>query len=141
MSYLVKDYMSKEVPTVDEHTLIPEAAQAISKPGILIVLRKGKPIGIVTEYDFVKKILAPEVDPKHISVGEIMSTPIVSIDPDENLIKAPEVMQKKNIRRLPVIKDGIIYGVITVQTIAIECRKYVDQSVKDIMKWIPFFYL
>lgn len=141
MSYRVKDYMSKEVPTVDEHTLIPEAAQAISEPGFLIVLRKGKPIGIVTEYDFVKKVLAPEVDPKHISVGEIMSSPIVSIDPDEDLFKAPEVMQEKNIRRLPVIKDGIIYGVITVQNIAMECRKYLDQSVKDIMKWSPFFYL
>jgi CBS domain-containing protein len=47
----LKDYMSKGVPTVDEHTLIPEAAQAISESSFLIVLRKGKPIGIVTEYD------------------------------------------------------------------------------------------
>jgi len=46
-----------------------------------------------------------------------MSSPIITIDPDEDLLKASELMKKHNIRRLPVVKDGIIYGVLTTRDV------------------------
>lgn len=141
MSFSVKDYMSKEVPTVDNVVSVTEAAKTMSESGkgFLIVLKAGHPTGIVTENDFVNKIIASELDPAKVSVGEIMSSPLISIDPDENLLKASEVMHEHNIRRLPVLKNGIIYGVISSKDIAEHCGAYVDQSIKDLIKWASLF--
>ena len=68
-------------------------------------------------------------------VADVMSTPLVTVDPDEDLIKASEMMAKQNVPRLAVVKSGIIYGVITTRDIAQRCGDYVDKSVKDILRW------
>lgn len=137
MSFYVKDYMSKEVPTIEDRVSVTEAAKTISESGkgFLLVLKAGRPTGIVTVRDFVNKVIARELDPAKVSVGEIMSSPLLSIDPDEDLIKASEVMQEHDVRQLPVIKDGIIYGVLTARNIANQCRVYVDRSIREIVKW------
>jgi len=141
MPYLVKDYMNKDVPTADENTTAKEAAKIMneSSRGYLIILRDCRPAGIVTEHDFLSKVIVSELNPSKVTVGEIMSSPIITIDPDEDLLNASELMQKNNIRRLPVVKDGIIYGVVTAREIAQRCSEYVNTSIKDIMRWsLPF---
>lgn len=123
MSYAVKDYMSKDVPTVGDRFSATEAAKKIKEvsEGFLIVLKEGQPVGIITEEDFVEKIVAAEKDPAKTKVSEIMSSPLITIGPDEDLLKASALMQEHNIRRIPVVKNGIIYGVITVKEIAQRC--------------------
>jgi CBS domain-containing protein len=141
MPYLVKDFMNTDVPTVDEHTSVIEAAKIIDKSssGFILILRDCRPTGMVTEHDFVSKVIVGELNPSKITVGEIMSYPLITIDPDEDLLKAADLMQKHNIRRLPVVKEGIIYGVITAREIAQRCSEYVNTSIKDIMRWsLPF---
>ena len=141
MAYLVKHYMSKDVPTIDDHSSGTEAAKAMVKAGrgFLVVLAAGRPTGIITENDFVKKVIAGEKDPQKVTVAEIMSSPLITVDPDEDLLKASEIMQKHDIRRLPVMKDGIIYGVITARDISQKCGEYVDRSLRDVMRWtVPF---
>jgi CBS domain-containing protein len=143
MPNLVKDYMDKEVPTIEESQLSTEAAKTMMKlgRGFLIVLQNGQLSGIVTERDFVNKIIAAERDPRNVKVGDIMSFPLMTIDPDEDIFKASEMMQKHDIRRLPVTRGGIIYGVITARDIAHRAGEYVEREVKDILKWsIPFRY-
>lgn len=137
MSFNVKDYMSKEFLTIEDRVSVTEAAKTISESGkgFLIVLKAGRPTGIVTLRDFVDKVIARELDPTKVSVGEIMSSPLISIDPDEDLLQASEVMQEHNVRQLPVIKDGIIYGVLTTRGVANQCRVYVDRSIREIVKW------
>jgi CBS domain-containing protein len=143
MPNLVKDYMDKEVPTIEESQLSTEAAKTMMKlgRGFLIVLQNGQLSGIVTERDFVNKIIAAERDPRNVKVGDIMSFPLMTIDPDEDIFKASEMMQKHDIRRLPVTRGGIIYGVITARDIAHRAGEYVEREVKDILKWsLPFRY-
>ena len=137
MSYIVKDYMEKEFPIVGIGVSISETAKIISaaKKGYAIVIEDGKPIGIVTEWDLVSKILATEKDPKLVNLKSLMSSPLVIIEPEEDLIKAAEIMQKNNVRTLPVVTSGIIYGVITDENIARQCGEYVNKSVKDILRW------
>lgn len=137
MSYYVKDYMDKEFPTIDLDALVVDAAKILDKEkkGYVIALEKGKPYGIVTEWDMVSKVLAAEKDPKKLTVKQIASTPLVTIDPDMDLLKASELMQKKNIKRIPVVKASVIYGVITATNIAQKCGEYVNKSVKDILRW------
>ena len=143
MPNLVKDYMDKEVPTTEESQLSTEAAKTMMKSGkgFLIVLQNGQLTGIVTEKDFVNKIVAAERDPLNVKVRDIMSFPLITIDPDEDLLRASEMMQKHDVRRLPVTRGGIIYGVITARDIARQAGEYVEREVKDILRWsIPFRY-
>ena len=129
--------MDKEFPIVGIGVSISEAARAISegKKGFAIVLDNAKPIGIITEWDLVSKVLAVEKDPKLVQVKSVMSSPLITIDPKEDLIKAAEIMQKNGIKTLPVVTSGIIYGVLTDENIARQCGDYVNKSVKDIMRW------
>jgi len=141
MSYVVKDYMLKDFPKVEDKVASIDAARIMiaSSRGFLIVLREGRPAGIVTEHDFVEKIITREQDPVKVLIGEIMSSPLITIDPDEDLLKASELMQKHKIRRLPVVKGGIIYGVLTVREISQRVGEYVDRSIRDIMRWASPF--
>jgi len=143
MSYLVKHYMRKEVPTINERTSVIDAAKTMMKSGrgFLVVLKEAQPAGIVTEHDFVDKVIVGQKDPTKVSVGEIMSSPLITIDPDENLLKASELMHKHNIRRLPVVRDGIIYGAITSKDIVRSLGEYVDQSIRDLIRWATPFGL
>lgn len=136
-AYLVKHYMSEEVPNIESNVSVVEAAKEMRKigRGFLIILKNGHPAGIVTERDFVNKVIADELNPAKISVGEIMSSPLITVDPDEDLVKASELMKTNKIRRLPVVKDGIIYGVLTAQDISQRFVEYLDKSSRDIMRW------
>ena len=137
MSYYVKDYMDKEFPTIEIEASVVEAAKLLTKQGkgYIIILEKGKPYGIVTEWDLVSKVMAAEKDPMKTQLRQITSVPLVTIDPDQDLLKASELMQTKSIKRIPVVKGGVIYGVITSTNIAQKCGEYVDKSVKDILRW------
>ena len=137
MSYLVKHYMDKEVPTTESHISVLEGAKLMTniKRGFLIIVKDGHPIGIVTEQDLVRKVIAAELNPSKLSLGEIMSSPLITIDPDEDLVKASEVMKTNSIRRLPVIKDGVMYGVLTSREISQRFVEYLDKATRDIIKW------
>jgi CBS domain-containing protein len=142
MSYLVKDFMIKEVNTVgsDENVLEVSKIMAAdqSYKGYVIVLEMGKPVGIVTERDLVNKVLAENLDPATMSVNQIMSTPLITIDLEDDLLTASNVTQEHGIRKLVVERDEILYGILTANDIAQNCGDYVDKSVKDILRWTSF---
>ena len=137
MSYAVKSYMDKNFYTIGEDTTVTEAAKVMAekKSDYLIVLKEGKPAGIVTEDDFLTKILAKEANPSTVKVSSVMSKPLITIEPDDDLLKAAEVMREHNIRKLPVVRTGIIYGIITATNVSSSCGTYVDKSIKDIIRW------
>jgi len=139
MSYQVKDYMIKEVNSVNIDTVVTEAAKVMAADknleGYTLVLKEGKPVGIVTERDIITKVLAEELDPQKTRVSEIMSIPLAIVDPDDDLLKASKLMQENNVTKLAVVRDDIIYGIITAKEIAQRCGEYMDRSIKDIIRW------
>lgn len=137
MSYVVKDYMDKTFSIIDVDASIREAAQLIAEgnQGFLIVTEKGLPKGVIASIDIVSKVVAPGLDTGKVKVKEVMIAPLVTIGPDDDLMKASEIMHKNNLRRLAVEKSGIIYGIITASDIAQRCGEYVQKSVRDIMRW------
>jgi CBS domain-containing protein len=139
MSFKIKDLMRTEIDTIDVNSTILKSAKMMSKnkrnEGYIIILEKGKPVGIVTERDIVNKGVAKGLDPSKTKISEIMSTPLITINPDEDMLDASNLMVEKNVRKLVVTKDEIIYGIITSKDIAQQCGRYVDKSVKDIIKW------
>lgn len=137
MSYSVKSYMNKNVSTIGEDSTALEAAKSMAekKSDYLIVLKDGKPSGIVTDEDLIQKVLAKEVSPSTVKVVSIMSKPLITVEPDEDLLRASEIMREHNVRKLPVVRSGIIYGMITAVDVATSCGTYVDKSIKDIIRW------
>jgi CBS domain-containing protein len=135
----VKKYMTKEVTTIDYDATASEAAKIMAVEqdykGYVIVLQKGKPKGIVTERDLVNKVIVGGLDPAKTSVSEIMSTPLITVDPEDDLLKASQLMKEQNVRKLIVIRDEIIYGIITAKIISQNVQDYVDRSIRDIVRW------
>ncbi len=135
----VKNYMTKEVTTIDYDSTASEAANLMATvkvyEGYVIVLQKGKPKGIVTERDLVNKVLVKGLNPVKTSVSEIMSTPLKTVDPEDDLLKASRAMKEQNVRKLIVVRDDIIYGIITAKIISQNVQDYVDRSIRDIIRW------
>lgn len=111
----VKDLMSKKVVTVNKDNTIVDAAKMISESGVgsLVVTDNGNVVGILTERDLITRCVARGCDPSKTRVSEVMTTPVVSIDPDSDVIDAAKLMVSKMIRRLPVTEGGKLVGIIT----------------------------
>jgi CBS domain-containing protein len=120
----VKDIMTKTVITIESNKTVTEAAALMTENNVsnLIVMYKNTPTGIVTERDFVRKVLAKN-KPSTTKISEIMSTPLTVIDPDAPIKEAARKMVRKGIRRLPVIKDNKLVGIITTTDIAKQLSK------------------
>lgn len=104
----------------------------------VLILEKSQPIGIVTEHDLITKILATgrtRKTPTHL----IMSSPLITIDPDDDLMKACALMKRFNIKKLPVVRAGIIYGILTANDIVTKINSYVDKSNHDLLRYNYWF--
>ena len=113
-STFVNQVMSKNVLTLDKSTSLQEAAENMKKlnVGCVIVTGNNNPIGIITERDFVTKIVA-EGRPLFTEIQEVMSSPLITIDSEETIWEASELMKEKSIHKLPVKENEQITGIIT----------------------------
>jgi CBS domain-containing protein len=120
MAEVVRDIMTKDIVTIDEGETALEAARIMSQRGIssLIVVRDGVPKGIITERDFVKKVCAKQLEASEIKIGNLMSRIRTVADPDTPIQVAVQRMANQGIRRLPIIQEGNVVGIITVTDLA-----------------------
>lgn len=116
----VIEIMRKDpLDTIDSKLTLPAAAIIMRSRGILVVVEDGKPIGIVTEADMVRRVIAENLMPAEIMVRDIMSTPLITIDSRSTILDAAKKMQKNGVRGLPVMDDYRIVGMFTVTDIAL----------------------
>jgi CBS domain-containing protein len=110
----VKDIMSKDVVTITPEASMAEAAEIMGEKhiGSLIVTKYNTPVGIVTERDFLSKVLALEKNPEQEKVEAIMSYPLTTIGPAAKIKEAAQMMMHKK-SRLGVFESGRLVGVIT----------------------------
>lgn len=113
----IGDYMSTSVLTIGADALAQEAAQTMESKNIgsLLVKEGEKYVGIVTETDLTRKMLAKGLDKETTKVREIMTTPLVTIDCHEPLVEANQLMAKKKIRHLGVTENDEVVGLISVR--------------------------
>ena len=116
----VRDVMVREVVTVDEDSSIKEAVDIMNEfqIGSLIVLEKGKAKGIVTERDFLRRVTAEAKDIMNTKVKEIMTTPLVVVEPGTDLEEAMKLMFKNKIKKLAVVDSNKLVGIVTLTDIA-----------------------
>ncbi|HEX9319148.1 MAG TPA: CBS domain-containing protein [Nitrososphaeraceae archaeon] len=116
--------MTKGVIAIDEGVTALDAARIMTEKGIssLIVEKEHVPIGIISERDFVKKICVKDIVPSSIKVGTIMSKIQTYASPDTTVDVAVQRMVNHKIRRLPIISEGKVVGIITVTDLAKHLR-------------------
>jgi CBS domain-containing protein len=113
----VEKLMTPEIYSITSERSVKAAAEemAESEIGSLLVNREGDYIGIITEGDIVRKVVAKGMDPSTLSVEKAMTSPLITIEVDRSIVDANDLMEKKKVRHLGVTKKGKIIGVISVR--------------------------
>ena len=128
----IGDVMTKSVISVDAALTINETAKMMedAKVGAVIAMENNVPIGIVTDRDFSVKVAAHAYQITE-PVKQIMSSPLFSINSDESVRIAADLMHERKIRKLPVIDDGNVVGIITATDIVNLLSVSVEDDMRD----------
>ena len=128
----IADVMTKSVISVDSSITINEAAKMMedTKVGAVIVMENNTPVGIITDRDFAIKVVAHAYQIT-TPVKQIMTSPLFSISSDESVRTAADLMHDRGIRKLPVINDEKVVGIITATDIVNLLAVCVEEDVKD----------
>jgi len=135
----VKDFMNENVITVDLSKTVFDAAVLMSENerACLVVMDEKTPIGIVTERDFVRRVVSQKT-PLDAKISEIMSKPLIIIHPDSSLRDAARLMVNNKIRRLPVVKEKKLVGILVVSDFARQLsKKTITEEILDAMARYP----
>jgi CBS domain-containing protein len=126
MSLQVKDVMVTSIITIEADSTVKNAAELMEKHdiGCLVVINYGNPVGIVTERDMLKKVLLQRRDSGKTKVGSVMSAPLITSHPQDDIRDAVRLMNERRIKKLPVLEDGKLIGLV---------------SLTDVMRSLAYF--
>ncbi len=134
----VDDVMVEKVITVKDGETVKRAVDIMNKHeiGCLVVEKDGSAVGILTERDLMKRVLAKCKDPQKIKVQDVMTQPLMYVSPKTDVEQAAKIMFKLRIKKLPVIEDTRLVGLVTVTDIARSSEKTV-RMLKEIFNISP----
>ena len=120
MSLKIEDVMVEDVVTVEEDITVKKAVAIMNKYeiGCLVITKRGKPVGIITERDMLTRVLAESRAAEKTKVSEVMSRPLIVADPNMDLEEAAKLMFKMKVKKLPVVSDGRLVGLVTLTDLA-----------------------
>ena len=111
----VKDLMTADVAVVGPEQSMAMAATVMADDSLssLVVVDNGAVVGIITEKDFLERVVAKGKSPLDIKVRDVMSYPVVSVLPGATVLEAGQVVKDKHVKRLPVIDGDKLVGIVT----------------------------
>jgi CBS domain-containing protein len=126
---LVREAMVTSPVTIEPSAQVFEAARLMrdKQIGSVIVVENGKVLGIATERDLIRRVMATNRDPKKVKISEVMTAPVISISPNEDVIEAAQLMSKKGVRRLVVVDKEMLIGVITTNDLSKNMTRAVEE--------------
>ena len=112
---IVRDVMSRDVKVVRPDTTMKEVVATMNKFGIgsMIVVQGERPVGIITERDILSRQVEPCLAPETLTARHVMTSPVVTINEDASIEEAARLMAKKKAKRLPVMNNHKLVGIIT----------------------------
>jgi len=134
--HTIRDVMTSNPTTVEPSTPVLEAAKVMKQQdvGPVPVTDGDRLVGVVTDRDIVLRVVADGKDPQSTTVGEIASSDLVTVDPQQNLDEALRLMAQHQVRRLPVVEeDGKLVGILAQADIALEGA---DQRTGEVVEQI-----
>lgn len=115
----VADAMTQKPVTIKPSATLKQCAELMAKKrvGSLVVEQKGEFVGIITERDLVRKVLAKNVSSAKTKVKNIMEETILTVMPEQDIFEAVNLMRDADVRQLPVVQDGRLLGLVTVKDV------------------------
>jgi CBS domain-containing protein len=121
MAESVRDAMTENPSSIDASASVVEAARLMREGnvGSLPITDDGKLVGMITDRDITTTVVAEGADPKATSVGDVGSRDLVSVEADKGLEEARQLMAGHQVRRLPVVENGGLVGIVAQADIAL----------------------
>jgi CBS domain-containing protein len=147
MTITINDMMSKTLQTIQEAASVQEAAKKMKEKDVsslVVVDDQNKPQGIVTERDLVRKACVNDVHTSAVTLREIMSSPIITIDSNASASKAVDMMLQYNVRHLLVVdkknnnRDSKPIGMVT--PLDLRGEEYTDDALRDSIEELSAYY-
>ncbi|MCL6579488.1 MAG: CBS domain-containing protein [Candidatus Bathyarchaeota archaeon] len=115
MSIEIRHIMVHKVITVKKEATVEEAVELMNKYeiGCLVVVENGKPVGIITERDLLKRVLPKSEVIRNMKIMEVMSKPLISVEPKVQIEETAKLMFQKKIKKLPVVEKGKLVGLVS----------------------------
>ncbi|MBO8129249.1 MAG: CBS domain-containing protein [Peptococcaceae bacterium] len=136
MAQKLQELMTKNVATVSPQQTVAEAAQIMSQYniGVVPVVENGNVVGILTDRDITLRTTATGQDAKTMKVQSVMSTDVVTATPQMDVHEAADLMAKRQVRRLPVVENGQLRGIVSLGDLAVEniYQNEAGQALSDI---------
>lgn len=126
MGKSVRDAMTPSVRTAGPSESLADAAQMMKSDdvGSIPIVEEGRLVGIVTDRDIAIRAVAEGVDPNAVTIADIASRELVTVDPDQDLDEALALMARHQVRRLPVVEeDGQLVGILAQADVALEAKE------------------
>jgi CBS domain-containing protein len=126
MGKSVRDAMTPSVRTASPSQSLAEAAQLMKSDdvGSIAIVEEGRLVGIVTDRDIAIRAVAEGVDPSAVTIAEVASRDLVTVEPDLDLDEALALMARHQVRRLPVVEeDGRLVGILAQADVALEAKE------------------
>jgi CBS domain-containing protein len=132
---LVRDMMTQHPRVVRRDTNVQEVVATMNKFDIssVIVVENERPVGLITHKDIILKIVQPRIPQDAVTAREVMTTPVVTIDENASMEEAAKLMTRKNIKKLPVVRDGKLVGIVTSMDLVREAPK-LTTLMEDLLK-------
>jgi len=112
---IVRDIMSKDVRVVRPDTSVKEVVATMNKfdIGSVIIVQGERPVGIITERDILRRLVEPCLAPETLSARQVMTSPVTTISETASIEEAARLMAKKKVKRLPVVNNGKLMGIVS----------------------------
>ena len=121
MALKVRDTMTGSPRSIDASTSVVEAARLMREGhiGSLPITADEQLVGMITDRDIAMRVVAEAADQTKTSVGDVSSRDLVIVEPDEDLDEALQLMARHQVRRLPVVENGRLVGIVAQADIAL----------------------
>jgi len=134
----IRDIMEKNVVTIEDDKTALDAAHLISEKDVsfLVIMKNNIPVGVLSESDFVKRLAADDKKASEVIVSEIMSSNFRWVEPETEFEDAIQKMLNNNVRRLVILDNNKLAGVITQTDLTgfLRDKLLVDKTIKNIQK-------
>ena len=129
MVLYARDIVEKDFLSISGTTSVLEGAKAMksSRHGFAIIGSPADPKGVVTEWDIISKVVSEGRDPRSVTMEEVMTKDLLSIDGSTPLSVVSQIMTEKGVRRLLVKEGNQVIGFITSKTMLARMNEYVDK--------------
>jgi CBS domain-containing protein len=134
----ILNHKGDEVASVQRERSIIEAARDMNRLriGSLVVVDGNKVVGMFTERDILVRVVAEGRDPTRLTVGQVMTAPVVCVTPDTELVECKSMMTTRRIRHIPVVVEGELIGIVTSGDIMARESREREVTIESLVEYI-----